>query len=155
MWILGSIRFQSGRVWLVSALICMTLLQNLMGAGLVLHQHGTEPAHLHVLGYSDNLEYAAFSPRFGHLGGTDSAIPAISSSVRVIAKISTGSVVAPPQRVGDGEESTLSELFKSPAPDSTQSLETQTANLSAICIPFLQARSTAANLILRNHTLLI
>ena len=144
-----------GRALLVSALMFTTLVKSTVGAAMVLHQHGVSRAHLHVLGYADILSKAPFSSRFGHSSRCDSAFQSASQRVRIFTIVTTGSVFVSAPRSTSMDTTGPISPHNYPPESIASSQEEQAVDFSGILRLFQFGRDTAAELLLRNHTLLI
>lgn len=153
--ILRSICCRSSRVLLISALMSTTLVKSTVGEALVLHQHGASRAHLHVLGYGDVLSNAACSSKFGHSSRPDPAFQSVSKRVRIYTIVTTGSVFVSMSRSTSKDAAGLNSIHNFPPVSIAQVQETTTVNVPSYICSIQVGRSTAADVLLLNHALLI
>ncbi len=143
------------RVFLVSALMSSTLVTSAVGEALVLHQHGARHAHLHVLGYGDLLSNAAESSRFGHCSRPEPALRSASQRVRPLAIVTTGSVFVSTPRSTGIDEAGLVSPHHGPPVSMAASQGPQAVDSLVLLYPARAIRGASADILLRNHTLLL
>lgn len=143
------------RVLLVSALATSTIAASTAGEALVVHRHGHQRVHWHVLASAEVRSNAAWSSRLGHIPNSDPIVQLTSEQVRIIAFVATGSVfVSKRQGAAVAEEGRLAPL------DFTPFLVSELQKLTAIInwlftFPMRIGRTTTATILLRNHAILI
>lgn len=144
-----------GCVFLAWTLVSSTLVSGAMGGTLVLHQHGIGRAHLHVLGYADDLLGAAYSSRFGHSPRTDSLIPSTSQHVRILAIIPAVSLFVTEPRGADSDATDLVAAGHCLPVCFAEPGTTPADGCSTILLAAWFGRATSDDIVLHNHTLLI
>lgn len=142
--------YHFARLALVGALICTYAIRSAAGDALVLHQHGPRRAHLHVLGYTELLHNAAWSPRSGHLPTPPLVAPCATSGVRILAMVITGPTFAPEL---NGPEDSLLSQRSAISIEGAFEMSRTTSFGNADLNPHARTASTA--ILLRNHSLLL
>ena len=144
-----------GQLLLALILCTATFVSSAVGAGLVLHQHGVRGAHLHLLGQTDSLVSAAWSPQFGHAAASTPSFVSAFEPVKVVAIILTASKLGwAPGGMDDGEVRSVSTtkcLSSDQAGSAVQHAAAWPAKLSAAWA----GPGAPINIVLRSHTLLI
>lgn len=138
------------RLALFGALICTTAIRSVAGDAIVLHEHGLQRAHLHVMSYTELLHNAAWSHRFGHLPTLPLAAPCATSGIHILAVVITGPTLAPES---NGPEDDLLSQGSAISIDGAFDMPRTTSFGRADLNP--QARTASTAILLRNHSLLL